>query len=196
MKIYWVAGIAMAAGLSMHAGECNVAVYVNSSFSLNGSIVRNAELRTAALFGEIGVDMRWRAGGAHAAAAHNSCGMPILVEIAGFASPQFPQNVLAYATPYAESGTRIYVFMDRIAANRKPQSATILLAYVLAHEITHILQGVDRHSEDGVMKARWNSRDYFRMQSKGLPFDPLDVELIHAALKKSAAAQGGIVDGT
>jgi hypothetical protein len=30
---------------------------------------------------------------------------------------------------------------------------TFVLAHVLVHEITHILQGIDRHSESGVMKS-------------------------------------------
>jgi hypothetical protein len=30
----------------------------------------------------------------------------------------------------------------------------------LVHEISHVLQGTNRHSETGVMKARWNQEDY------------------------------------
>jgi hypothetical protein len=49
---------------------------------------------------------------------------------------------------------------------------------VLVHEITHILQGVDRHSESGIMKAQWTIDDYRAMASKPLSFTPLDVKLI------------------
>jgi hypothetical protein len=28
--------------------------------------------------------------------------------------------------------------------------------YVLAHEIAHIIEGSDRHSDSGVMKAEWD----------------------------------------
>ena len=35
----------------------------------------------------------------------------------------------------------------------------MLLAHVLVHEITHVLEGVDRHTGQGVMKARWTEDD-------------------------------------
>jgi hypothetical protein len=184
MKTNLVIGMAMAAALSVRAGECNVAVYVHSSFPMSSTALSTAELRASAMFREIGVDMRWKEGGARAAAVHASCGIPIMVEIESFAGPQFPKDALAYAHPYSESGTRIHVFMNRIADSRRPQFTIVLLAYVLAHEITHVLERVNRHSEEGVLKAHWNSQDFFLMQSKGLRFDPMDVALIHDAIVK------------
>ena len=52
----------------------------------------------------------------------------------------------------------------------------------LVHEITHVLQGIDRHSDSGVMKALWTAQDYFQMRVEALPFAPEDVELIHLGL--------------
>jgi hypothetical protein len=54
-----------------------------------------------------------------------------------------------------------------------------LLAHVLVHEITHILQGVTRHSAEGVMKAQWTQEDLSSMLRKSLEFTSLDVDLIH-----------------
>jgi hypothetical protein len=55
---------------------------------------------------------------------------------------------------------------------------------VLVHEITHVLQGIEhqRHSEDGVMKARWTADDLYQMSYRPLHFDPFDVELIRRGL--------------
>jgi hypothetical protein len=36
----------------------------------------------------------------------------------------------------------------------------IILGHVLVHEITYILQGICRHSESRIMKARWELRDF------------------------------------
>jgi len=58
---------------------------------------------------------------------------------------------------------------------------------VLVHEITHILQGVDRHSAQGVMKAQWDDNDYSAMAWKPLPFSPIDVELINRGLATRVA---------
>jgi hypothetical protein len=57
-----------------------------------------------------------------------------------------------------------------------------LLAHVLVHEITHILEGIPHHSQDGVMKAHWTPQDIVRMASRPLPFDPQDVALIQYGL--------------
>jgi len=51
---------------------------------------------------------------------------------------------------------------------------------------SYVLQGVSRHSEEGVMKARWQQSDYQQMRT-GLPFDPTDVELIRERLTSVSA---------
>jgi hypothetical protein len=61
-------------------------------------------------------------------------------------------GALAFAQPYR--GTYIEIFYDRVRATVPAESVPHLLAYVLVHEIAHILQGVARHSETGIMKAR------------------------------------------
>jgi len=96
----------------------------------------------------------------------------------------------AYALPY--EGKHIVVFWDRVQHKVPPEHAPFLLAYVLVHEITHILQGINRHSESGVMKAGWDADDIYKMWSgKPLGFTELDVELIHLGLQ---ARSVGAVD--
>ena len=62
---------------------------------------------------------------------------------------------LAYALPY--EGTHIVILFDRVR-KMQPNYVPAVLAHVLVHEVTHILQGIQRHSESGVMKAHWDSR--------------------------------------
>ena len=62
------------------------------------------------------------------------------------------------------------------------KSTTQLLAHVLVHEITHILQGITRHSETGIMKAHWTPEDYEEMQLRPLSFTRKDIELIQIGL--------------
>jgi hypothetical protein len=61
-----------------------------------------------------------------------------------------------------------------------------LLAHILAHEITHVLQGINRHSVSGVMKAHWSNGDCLDMAGKPLAFTEEDVYLIHRGLKRRA----------
>jgi hypothetical protein len=90
------------------------------------------------------------------------------------------------AMAYTELGVNrhIVVFFDRVRDTVGPKSVNRLLAYVLVHEITHLLQGVARHSATGVMKARWDWHDLAAITTRNLAFEPGDVELIRLGLAK------------
>jgi hypothetical protein len=62
---------------------------------------------------------------------------------------------------------------------------------VLAHEIGHVLEGVARHSSEGVMKANWSVRDCAELVRQPLPFAPEDVELIQAHFKARTVQVAG-----
>src|ERR1700722_7292601 len=184
MKTYWVIGTARAAGLSAEAEECNLTVYVNGGH-IGGVMLQRAEIQTAAMFREIGVAVRFRNRAVRANDANDACGAPIMLEIDSQAGDQRPsEHALAYATPYSKSGTCIHVLLHRGAIGRNPYFETVLLSHVLAHEITHVLEQITRHSPDGIMKVNWDSRDKKLMQSHPLPFAAIDVELIHAGIAK------------
>jgi hypothetical protein len=104
----------------------------------------------------------------------------IVVRLAEDTPGDYLPGALAFAKVY--EGVHITVFWDRIESQCRLAPPVVVLAHVLVHEITHILQGVNRHSEDGVMKLRWTAKDQRAMASKPLPFTPLDVELIRHAL--------------
>jgi len=88
-------------------------------------------------------------------------------------------KTLAFAEPYA--GT-IEVFPDRVQELNRNGGPSVL-AHVLVHEITHVLEGIDRHSATGIMKDRWDDNDYFEMRRKPLRFAQKDVDLIYDGLQ-------------
>jgi hypothetical protein len=92
---------------------------------------------------------------------------------------------LAFAQPY--EGT-IVVFPDRVQELNRNGGPSVL-AHVLVHEITHVIEGIDRHSATGIMKDRWDDNDYFEMRRKPLPFAQEDVNLIYDGLQ---ARQGRV----
>jgi hypothetical protein len=108
----------------------------------------------------------------------------IAVKIIPHAPASFSGAALAMATPYSHSGVRIVIFFDRVApllrGHHAPESA--VLGYVLAHEIGHVLQGVARHSEIGVMRARWLENDFRQMGIGVLTFTNDDVRIIRSRL--------------
>ena len=186
MKAHWVFGFAMLAGFSAHAGECEVMVYVSSG-PVPFGVVGRAEAMATAMFREVGVQIRWRRGGLHASAAEDACVAPLGVVLdADATQAQVSPDAYAYATPFADFGTCIHVFLNRIAEGRDREFEVILLAHVLAHEITHVLERTCRHSADGVMKAHWDLPDYERMKSHSLYFATEDVASIHLGIARRA----------
>ena len=88
---------------------------------------------------------------------------------------------LAISYPYGGCSKSIVVFFDRVRALAgRTDYEPALLGYVLAHEITHVLQRVDRHSSAGVMKAQWDADDRAAIFERRLRFEPIDLELLQA----------------
>jgi hypothetical protein len=142
-----------------------------------------AEEIASRMFARIGIALHWREVG------HNCPGEAIVVSLTTRTPEGLQPHALAYTLPY--EGTHIRVFLDRIrhqALLNSPNFERHLLAHVLVHEITHLLEGTNGHSDRGVMKARWEHADFGQMMtSAGLPFTPEDVSLIRRGLELRAA---------
>jgi len=141
--------------------------------------LRLAEKLASKMLADIGVETEWPQ-------RLDSCTGAIVVTLSYETPATQYRHAYAYAMPY--EGTHIVVFWDRIQHKVPPPRAPILLAHVLVHEITHILQRSDRHSESGVMKASWSDDDLFQMGKKPLAFTELDVVLIHAGVAAHSLA--------
>ena len=99
--------------------------------------------------------------------------------------PELHPGALAYTLPYER---HIQVFFDRIA--RKNDLLPYLLGYVFAHEIAHVLQGVARHSDSGIMKAHWNNDDFALMTRRQLRFSDSDIQIIRDRMVARANGAG------
>jgi len=139
-------------------------------------ICMRAQGVASGMFETAGVQIDWRTGQPKAYGPER----PILIDITSNTPETFHRGALAYAQVF--EGVHIRVFYDRVRNADRPYATAILLAHVLVHEITHILERVDRHSEEGVMKAHWTADDLVQMEYKPLPFDPQDVLLIRKGL--------------
>ena len=176
MKILGVLAMTAVAGMSAPP-ERNVTVYVNRDLDTHGAMYQAQDMAAKA-FRAAGVHIDWRSG--HPSGVSSECEPIIVVSL----TQQTPANYLPGALAFAEvyEGVHITVFWDRIEGRSRLAPPSVVLAHVLIHEITHILQGIDRHSKTGVMKAQWTIEDYRSMADKPLPFTPLDVELIQRGL--------------
>jgi hypothetical protein len=166
--------LALAALVAMPArAERNVTVYVNIDLNTRGALYQAQEM-AAQIFAEAGVRIEWRTGGPSGAQSQPE--PAIMVSLAEDTPADYLPGALAAAKVF--EGVHITVFWDRIECRSRLAPPSVVLAHVLVHEITHILQRINRHSESGIMKAQWTIDDYRAMASKPLSFTPHDVELI------------------
>ena len=180
LKACWIVVIMLLTGLPARAVDCAVDVFITTGVAI--PVLRQAQVKAAAMFHEIGVDVRIRVGSAPHPGA-GTCGEPIEILLDDSTGYPGTADALAYAEPFRESGSRVHIFVDRLVGrNRDPGFANILLAHVMVHEITHVLAQSVGHSESGVMKARWSREDYQCMKWHSLPFTREDVEGLRNSL--------------
>lgn len=185
MKACWVIGIVMAAGVQAQPHECGVDVYLEASVPVPPGMLPDAALKVTGMFREIGVNVRIRYGIPSRDPA-SGCGAPMVLKLE---HADGRAGAFAYAEPYKKSGTCVHVFIDRVilSLSGEPTFSNALLAHVMAHEITHVLERINRHSNEGLMKGEWSQQDHARMKRHPLPFAPEDVQLIRQGLAWRAA---------
>lgn len=151
-----------------------------------GSAIYLAKAIAGRMFAEAGLRLNWWTPRQDL----DPAGEVITIDLTSNTPETFHPGALGYALPF--EGVHIRVFYDRVAKLADGRTRLpALLAHVLVHEITHILEGINRHSGEGIMKAHWTLQDLHEMARKPLPFEPCDLELIHLGLshgENSAAA--------
>jgi hypothetical protein len=141
-------------------------------------VLRQANELAKKIYAGIGVELRW-------SLKPSSCPVDAIVVSLREDTPRnLLPGALGYSTPY--EGVHVEIFYDRILEKAEPRAISTLLAHVLVHESTHILQGTAQHSQTGMMKAHWDLHDFFQMLWKPLPFTPEDVTLIYLGMDKRA----------
>ena len=161
------------------AAEREVTVCMDSSDnSLAPGAVGMARRIASRMFSGIGVKIVWRG-------AHDCPAQGIVISLSYGTPITLLPGALATAMPY--EGTHIRVFYDRVVGTRYRKLVPILLAHVFAHEITHILEGISRHSPSGIMKAQWSAGDYSDMLTRPFGFGSDDIDLIYSGLARRTA---------
>jgi hypothetical protein len=165
-------------GTNAWAEQRTVVVDVQDGEMVPGSTLTRAESITTAMFAAAGVRLEWKLGHPRGASITATMSEPTPLS--------YHPGALAFALPY--EGVHITVFYDRLSKMYPPDVRSALLAHVLAHEISHVLQGTDRHSETGIMQANWTPKEIGKMASKPLWFTPEDIDFMNKGLAMRDAA--------
>ncbi len=171
---------AVGAEASTAMNEC-VAVQLRVATPVAAIMLLRAKETVVRVFGEIGVSVRWAKSDGRAGRA--AC-LPVEMQLDPDSLKRLNPDALAYALPYRNGGTQIHVLMERVLQHRSEGQDGVVLGYVMAHEIGHVLEGVSRHSSGGVMKAHWVNEDFAAMFKHALAFDNVDVDLIQVGISK------------
>jgi hypothetical protein len=173
MKITAIIAAMFLAGISAQSAEARdtpgrKVTVCTERLSDNVMVREKAQLLATQIFAGAGVTIDWQ--------GFYSCPKGGLKIVFSTSTPDSKSpGALAYARPF--EGIHIEIFYDRV--QRRPVAPDRLLAHVLVHEITHMLQGTDYHAEHGIMSACWTSWDYRKMGVTTLAFTPMDLKLIH-----------------
>jgi hypothetical protein len=174
-QINWMLGaVLMLAGTHVAAAaeDLNLTVYMKGAGPADLMTLAAAKATTTRIFAAIGVRIYWASG-----TPRNASGAALAMEFDSAAPARFRSDALAYATPFG-SHTCIHIFYDRVLRTVPAKSAAGLLGHVMAHEITHVLQRNESHSETGVMKAHWTSSDYRAMSEGPLSMEQANIDAI------------------
>jgi len=131
-----------------------------------------AKRQAASILSTAGIRIDWCEASSTGCPAQQGA-IVIRVRFEGRTPEEYRTGALAEAFPYMPAGGAIKILYDRVAsiAPRSHDKQAIILGHILAHEVTHVLQMSDGHSETGVMKAHWNADDYMAMLWKPLEFE-------------------------
>ena len=138
------------------------------------------------IFSEIGVNLTWHTA---LSACDGLPGQPVrtafTIRWAEQAPSTSPAGALAASHPFGSSGNSITIYQIPLQhfLRQNANAPEIVLAYVLAHELAHVMQGLDYHSASGILKTNWSYREYYMMLSHTLTFTVRDVDLIRAGLE-------------
>jgi len=184
MRLTAIMAMTVAAAMTVQAGQTKrqpVIVYVQNNANVRPNAKNQAEDLASSMFASIGVKIDWRNGEPDASSSTQA----LAIRLARNTPKTGKPGALAYAQRYG--GVHIVVFWDRMECELTPIE---LLAHVMVHEITHILEGVSRHSESGIMKEHWSADDHRMMKTHPLSFAAEDVHLIHRGLAARNSSSG------
>jgi len=165
-------------------------LYLHNHAQIPRPIVSRAEEEVSRVYKQVGVTTVWVDG--HAALHPAGRDLELMVIINSQAGDQrpFAGDVMGRApgSPL-EQGRIAFAFYDPVErfARTYRVDVAVVLGYVMAHEIGHLLLPFGTHSETGVMRARWDSPQARHAIMGRLQFTPEQAEFIRKKLRMTAS---------
>ena len=172
MKIKLLAAMTAALAASASAGQ-KLDVFVNNGERIPFATLQSAEGLAARILASADVRIAWHGLARPGWKGRNRV---IIIQLEMDTPAAYHASALGYSLLH--EGVHVAIFYNRIRRMDEQSLEPFLLAHAIAHEITHLLQGIARHSATGVMKAHWDSGDFVEMRRHLLTFTPEDIQII------------------
>jgi hypothetical protein len=157
-----VMAVCSAAGATLaqaRPAEVNtVVLHVTDYAALQPKALADAEAQAARVYAAIGVRMVWTDGAAATAAPDQALHVDVVIDDEEMTAHKAARDsVLGEASAEAR---HVFVYYPRIVrqAQLTLSDPARILAYVLAHEIGHVLLAVPGHSAEGLMRQHCDGR--------------------------------------
>jgi hypothetical protein len=168
--------------------SAHVTVFTYDKAGVPAPVMARAQRIATAAFAAAGVKVGWVNGTRLGELREDTAGEVLTVVFDGPAPADAGPHAMAWANVGGGPEADVRVFYNRVAGRGAspwdPSRTPDVLGNVLAHELTHALQGTARHSREGLMKAVWDPSDFDKMADRPLGLAPVDVALLRARFKK------------
>jgi hypothetical protein len=157
------------------------------------AVMRSAAETATTLFRDAGIDLIWElteSGRQTRAEKDTPCrraGRRILVVTSRFSPRRGNPATLGEAS--LRGGVVAYYHRIEPYAQRNRVPPDLMLGYVLAHELGHVLLGSSFHSHDGVMSTNFRPHELARMLEHRLRFDALEISVMQARMQSDMTAR-------
>jgi hypothetical protein len=169
-----------------------ILVLVHNYAGVEATVLKRAERSAARVLGTGGVQVKWF-DCSEAAEALQQCQDPprssaLVLHLlpSGATRRAAPAGSLGFAVPPepGQFGSFAGVFYDRVERlSSRGFNEPMILGHAMAHEIGHLLLGVEGHSDDGIMKAEWHRKELKQATNEALIFDAVQRNSITQTLK-------------
>jgi hypothetical protein len=138
-----------------------VVLHVNHLVDVPADQLAEAQKIATRTYANIGVRLVWTGGFARATAPDGALHLDVIL-LGAAAADRKNANRMAFG----QAGRvirRAYIYYSRIADHARETSThlAMILAFVLAHEVGHMLLPEYSHAPSGLMRARWEGRLMF-----------------------------------
>ncbi len=171
--------------------------------------LKRAEEEAARIFRQVGIEVIWTGcpTSDEELQQHPTCNQvpdPLHLMLQIVPRPQVrgrfrdPSRVGAARIPLGVNGfgtiAAVYYFRAEEQAARRVASGAAILGHIMAHEIGHLLLGLQQHADRGLMRGGWSRADLKSMSQGTLLFHPEEARRMRARMAERIDALATVAD--